>query len=506
MNIIYYFLTTLLFLSCNEEKTKTVSFSSNQRDSSKIVLIFNSAPNMSNKQTIGGIRFIYTKEPTIKIWDNFKSQTIQPNIGHTDTIIIVPRGKLILLQHGYNYVNSSDITLIPGDIVNINYKSDTPYFQILNRETKYYDLRFDSIKNESIYKGKVFTSYQKYNYPELNYVNAKQLDFFKMQQDKIESGESAVIELKSELKLLDSIKAGNLISQNDYDIHFDNLLFSIYSLQFSLSQINKQKCLEIIDSMKTSSFSMPYSYSLNFCELYSRNTFEAKAPILKSSNGSIVDFRKVYDLLEESTIFPKRIKELLLYKYLNEIAKNFSISDFKIYTRKFQTSVKDTFLNNNITTAYFLDYDKLSVVSDSVYLLNSNKSKSTLESILKNKKGKVIFIDLWASWCAPCIKFLPNSKALINKYSPNEFEVLFLSIDKNYEDWRKMSEKLGILNYPNSFLVINPETAEYLKLLKLSAIPRYLLYDKNGVLINSTASDPQSKILLQDINKLLQSK
>ena len=102
MNIIYYFLTTLLFLSCNEEKTKTVSFSSNQRDSSKIVLIFNSAPNMSNKQTIGGIRFIYTKEPTIKIWDNFKSQTIQPNIGHTDTIIIVPRGKLILLQHGYN--------------------------------------------------------------------------------------------------------------------------------------------------------------------------------------------------------------------------------------------------------------------------------------------------------------------------------------------------------------------------------------------------------------------
>jgi len=504
--MIYFSLMTLLFLSCKDEKTNTDIFPTNERDSSKIVLIFNSTPALSNTLAIGGIRFIYTKETAVKIWDNFKSRNIQPKIGQIDTITINPRGRSIILQHRFHYVNSSDISLLPGDIVSISYNNDTPYYKVLNRQTKLFDMRYDSIKNELIYKGQIFSSLQKYNYPELNYTTAKGLNFFKMQQDKIVSGANAITDLMKEIKLIDSLKANNSMSQNEYDIHFDYLLFTTYTLQFSLNQINSQKCLEIIDSMKNSSFSIPYSYFLNFCELYTRNFFEAKIPMLKSANGSITDFRKVYNLLEESKIFPTRIKELLLYKYLNEIAKNFSIADFKTYTRRFQTSVKDTFLINNISTAYFLDFDKLSTVSDSVYLLTSNKRKSSLESVLKSKKGKVVFIDLWASWCAPCIKFIPNTKSLITKYNANDFEVLFLSIDKNYEDWRKMSEKLGILNYPNSYLIINPETADYLKLIKLSTIPRYLLYDKNGLLVNSNATDPQSKVLIQNIDKLLQSK
>jgi thiol-disulfide isomerase/thioredoxin len=216
-----------------------------------------------------------------------------------------------------------------------------------------------------------------------------------------------------------------------------------------------------------------------------------------------LDYVSIYEDLELSTYLPPRIKELLLYKYLVLIGKNLPITTFRSFSKRFQESTSDSILVNNINTAFFLDFDRLRLVSDSVFLIDSYKNVTTLKSILEKNKDRVIYIDFWASWCLPCLKLLPASKKLSETYKNDSVSVIYLSIDRNYDDWRKSASKNDLLFHDNSFLIVNPATASYLNELKLNEIPRYLLFDKKGNLIYEKAPHPDDEELKTVIKGLL---
>ena len=67
---------------------------------------------------------------------------------------------------------------------------------------------------------------------------------------------------------------------------------------------------------------------------------------------------------------------------------------------------------------------------------------------LSSLKGKLVLIDFWATWCAPCVKEQPELKALYDKHADQvkagKFEILGVSLDKSKENWQKSISRFKI--------------------------------------------------------------
>src|SRR5699024_9427160 len=126
-----------------------------------------------------------------------------------------------------------------------------------------------------------------------------------------------------------------------------------------------------------------------------------------------------------------------------------------------------------------------------------------LKDILSNNKGKVIYIDFWASWCAPCRDVMPDAKKLANQFLDKDVTFIYLSIDDNKSLWEKASIEEELDKVSTNFLVLNYRAANMFKELKLQTIPRYILFNKNGELVHQNASGPDSDEIRSLLNKYL---
>lgn len=135
-------------------------------------------------------------------------------------------------------------------------------------------------------------------------------------------------------------------------------------------------------------------------------------------------------------------------------------------------------------------------------LTADDKSQVSLDTLLAQYKGKYIYMDLWASWCGPCIKEMPYLKQKIEKYSNDKIIFLTVSIDKESFSWRDEIIKRNIQAW-NNFLLIDAAKTSFYKQYNISSIPRYLLFDKEGKVLNPTAPSPSEPELSDLLDKLV---
>lgn len=112
---------------------------------------------------------------------------------------------------------------------------------------------------------------------------------------------------------------------------------------------------------------------------------------------------------------------------------------------------------------------------------------------LQQYKGKYLYIVLWGSRCAPCIKEQPNIKALYEKYGNKNLEIISISTDRDFAQWiATMSNKE--LPWPQA-LDKNSDIIRYYGLL---GIPFHILLDKEGKIVKQDLSLQQLEHMLAD--------
>lgn len=191
--------------------------------------------------------------------------------------------------------------------------------------------------------------------------------------------------------------------------------------------------------------------------------------------------------------------KLLLFNYLSKTLAYLPFEDAGTWL----TSLEDNLANQTQGEFLWASLETLSNQWPDLELMGLDKFTTNFEELLAQKKGKYLYIDLWAAWCIPCIQSFPASKALHEEYEDRGFEVVYLSIDKNHKYWENVVEKYDIAIPNRSFIVKNLEKSMFLENLKVDIIPRYLLFDQEGKLIHPYASRPNSEEIRVFLNEMI---
>ncbi|MDR6783986.1 thiol-disulfide isomerase/thioredoxin [Pedobacter africanus] len=119
-------------------------------------------------------------------------------------------------------------------------------------------------------------------------------------------------------------------------------------------------------------------------------------------------------------------------------------------------------------------------------------------------KGKVILVDVWATWCGPCKAEIPHLKKLEEEMKGTDVQVVSISVDeaKDKEKWLKMikDENLGGLQL---FATGWGDIAKY---YQIKGIPRFMVFDRNGKIVTTDSPRPSNPELKKLLEKTLATK
>lgn len=145
---------------------------------------------------------------------------------------------------------------------------------------------------------------------------------------------------------------------------------------------------------------------------------------------------------------------------------------------------------------------KLFILPFLVFFLTGFTSKpNTLDQIAEENKGKVILIDFWASWCKPCREEMKKMPKFKKSFEGKNIVYVYVSLDIDEAKWKQAIEEEGISNAYN-FIRSQVKGSKILKGQIVQAIPRYMIINKQGELINNNAPRP-GKELRKELEKYL---
>lgn len=214
-----------------------------------------------------------------------------------------------------------------------------------------------------------------------------------------------------------------------------------------------------------------------------------------NKNDKSIDYTLEYVRTIKKEVKNDLIKEELLY-YVGK----WELS----YTKKLDSvfnQIKSMLTNKKYLSEIEEKYNKLKKIekgaTSPIFELKDINGKSIS---LNDLKGKLVYIDIWATWCLPCVKEIPNLKKLEEHFKNNEIYFVSICMNDYKERWEKMvkEKKLGGIQ-----LFAPDDKIPFFEDYSVQGIPRFILIDKNGKIIDGNAKRPSNPKLKEEIEKNL---
>ena len=127
-------------------------------------------------------------------------------------------------------------------------------------------------------------------------------------------------------------------------------------------------------------------------------------------------------------------------------------------------------------------------------LANLDGKQHSLKTIIK--ENDVVLIDFWASWCGPCIAMFPDLKKLYANYSDQGFEIVSVSVDMNFQDWKDSTDENVIpwINLGEIGDEFGTTAIDY----GVSSLPTNYLIDSNKTILQKNIDPAQLTRVLLD--------
>lgn len=286
-----------------------------------------------------------------------------------------------------------------------------------------------------------------------------------------------------------------------------------------------------LDFLRTEKSSILYTWAtdkINYPAYYPYYA-GADAPELELEDDYL-SFMDVIDMNDETAFENNRQYAQMVNAYikgmgqktgkgLDNLSGMFAAAESKIKSDKIKSGILSktltNFLNYNDATGaekYVEMFNKMS--SDDKQKKAIAKTHATALSLLKGKpaptfnytntkgeavpleslKGKSVYVDVWATWCGPCKREIPHLKELEKKYHGND-DIVFMSvsIDKmeDKDKWLKMVEEKELSGV--QLMADKAWKSSICTDYGIRGIPRFLLIDKDGNIMDKNAPRPSSK-------------
>lgn len=167
-----------------------------------------------------------------------------------------------------------------------------------------------------------------------------------------------------------------------------------------------------------------------------------------------------------------------------------------------KSKVKTDYLKELVISSYYERKAELTVKSVAAEYVPKTDAEKFFDGLIKKYRGKVVYVDFWATWCAPCKAGIERIKPLKEELAKEDIVFVYITNPTSPEnDYKKAIPDIK----GEHFKVSADEWNLLISKFNIYGIPHYALVDRSGRIINPHLmhmdNEPLKKLLLEETNK-----
>jgi thiol-disulfide isomerase/thioredoxin len=257
-----------------------------------------------------------------------------------------------------------------------------------------------------------------------------------------------------------------------------------------------------------------FSNVINDSNLFSREYLSCIEYLVSRKSNELAQADSSLNRTEAThvVLFDSLYGQTQVYALLNDIRSTFKFENRcdTIAIKKFKSLAADNVSKTEFARVLDKHIEKQNLLNSPLHpefantvLLDTANQEITFGQLMNKCKGKVVYLDIWSSWCGPCVQEMSFSKELKERFKDKPVEFIYLSCE--FSDSRNWDKVFNITQTnENQYILKNEFRSRMLEFMEINSVPTYMLFDKEGKLTNYRAPRPSWTPLIDNsLNKLI---